>query len=329
MIIQWLGVWGPASAAFGAGVLAIVAFALLWEWWREWRRGKDAVQQLRSFASQTSTDRSSETLIRSAKIVEARWIRPLAARVPHLRDIGNALEQAGLRWKPETYLLITLGVAVVMGLAAFVLMRLWAAALIAAGGGACIPYLYLRWRKARFILAFEEHLPEAIDLLGRAIRAGHPLSAGLKMAGDESIQPVAGEFRRVFEEQRFGIPFEDALMGLADRIDLVDVRILVTAIMVQREVGGNLAEVLDKIAHTIRARFTIRRQVRVYTAQGRFSGIVLALLPIAVACAIFVVNRPYMLILFQDHLGRWLLLTGAVMQILGYIWIRRIVNIEI
>lgn len=329
MMLQWLGEWGPAGAAFAAGVLAIVAFALLWEWWAEWRRGKDAVEQLRSFAAQTGADRASETLVRSAKIVEARWIRPLAAKVPHLRDLANTLEQAGVRWSPQTYLLIMLGAAAVLGFGAFAVMRLWVAAFIAACGGAWLPYLYVRWRKSRFILAFEEHLPEAIDLLGRAIRAGHPLSAGLKMAGDEAAEPVAAEFRRVFEEQRFGIPFEDALMGLADRIDLVDVRILVTAIMIQREVGGNLAEVLDKIAHTIRARFTIRRQVRVYTAQGRFSGYVLAVLPIAVGCAIFVVNRPYMMILFQDQMGRWLLLTGAVMQIVGYIWIRKIVNIEI
>ncbi|HZM27740.1 MAG TPA: type II secretion system F family protein [Gemmatimonadales bacterium] len=328
-MIQSLGAWAPAGAAFGAGILAVVALALLWEWWAERRRGKDVVEQLRSFAAQSGTDRASETLMRSAKIVEARWIRPLAARVPHLRDLANTLAQAGVRWSPQTYLLITLGAAVVLGLGALALLRLWVAALVAASGGACLPYLYLQWRKTRFIRAFEEQLPEAIDLLGRAIRAGHPLSAGLKMAAEEATEPIAGELRRVFEEQRFGIPFDDALMGLADRIDLVDVRILVTAIMVQREVGGNLAEVLDKIAHTVRARFTIRRQVRVYTAQGRFSGYVLAVLPIAVGCAIFLVNRQYILILIQDHLGRWLLLTGAVLQILGFIWIRRIVNIEI
>jgi len=155
------------------------------------------------------------------------------------------------------------------------------------------------------------------------------LSAGLKMAADEATEPVAGAFRRVFEEQRFGIPFEDALLGLADRIDLVDVRILVTAILIQREVGGNLAEVLDKISHTVRARFTIRRQVRVYTAQGRFSGYVLAVLPIAVGSAIFAINREYMLILFRDPLGHWLLPIGVMLQILGYVWIRRIVHIEI
>src|SRR5205807_1699827 len=169
------------------------------------------------------------------------------------------------RWRPcpgktvgdgspiaRSYLLITLGVALGLGFAAFMVLRLWAAALVAASAGACLPYLYLRRRKMRFIRTFEEQLPEAIDLLGRAIRAGHPLSAGLKMAADEATEPVAGAFRRVFEEQRFGIPFEDVLMGLADRIDLVDVRILVTAILIQRDVGGNLAEVLDKISHTTR-----------------------------------------------------------------------------
>jgi len=249
--------------------------------------------------------------------------------VPQLRDLADALAQAGMRWSARSYFLMTLAVAGGLGLTAFLVLRLWVAALVAASSGACLPYLYLRRRKARFIQTFEEQLPEAIDLLGRAIRAGHPLSAGLKMAADEATEPVAGAFRRVFEEQRFGIPFEDALLGLADRIDLVDVRILVTAILIQREVGGNLAEVLDKISHTVRARFTIRRQVRVYTAQGRFSGYVLAVLPIAVGSAIFAINREYMLILFRDPLGHWLLPIGVMLQILGYVWIRRIVHIEI
>lgn len=329
MVGQWLGVWAPALAAFAAVTLGTVALVLLWEWWLQWRRGRDAVEQLRSFAVQGGTDQASQTLIRSAKVVQARWFQPIAARVPQLRDLGNTLEQAGVRWSTQSCLLITLGLAAGLGLGAFVLLHLWFAALVAASGGACLPYLYLRRRKARFIQVFEEQLPEAIDLLGRAIRAGHPLSAGLKMAAEETTEPVAGQFRRVFEEQRFGIPFEDALMGLADRIDLVDIRILMTAILIQREVGGNLAEVLDKIAHTIRARFTIRRQLRVYTAQGRFSGYVLAVLPIAVGSAIFVINREYMMILFQDRVGRLLLVAGVMLQILGYLWIRRIVSIEI
>ena len=149
------------------------------------------------------------------------------------------------------------------------------------------------------------------------------------MAGEESLEPLASEFRRVFEEQRFGMPFDDALMGLCDRVPLVDTRILITAILIQREVGGNLAEVLDKIAYVIRMRFTIRRQLRVYTAQGRFSGLVLSLLPIAVATALFFINREYVVTLVTDPIARYFLVMAVILQILGYMWIKKIVDIEI
>jgi len=166
-------------------------------------------------------------------------------------------------------------------------------------------------------------------MLGRAIRAGHPLSAGLKMVSDEAAEPVAGEFRRTHEEHRFGLAFEDAMLAMADRVGIVDVRILVTAILIQREVGGNLAEVLDNLASVIRARFTIRRQLRVYTAQGRFSGYVLAVLPIAVGAAIYSLNPPYIKLLFTDPMGKLLVMLAVIFQIVGFLWIRKIVNIEI
>ena len=126
--------------------------------------------------------------------------------------------------------------------------------------------------------------------MGRALRAGHPLTAGFKMAADDGAEPVAGEFRRVFEEQRFGLPLQDSLLGMADRVNLVDVRILVTAILIQREVGGNLAEILDNLAAVVRARFTIRRQIRVYTAQGRMTGYLLAALPLILFSILYMLN---------------------------------------
>ncbi len=170
---------------------------------------------------------------------------------------------------------------------------------------------------------------KAIDLLARAIRAGHPLTAGMKMVADETKDPIAGEFRRAHEENRFGLPFEDALLAMADRVNIVDVRILTTAILIQREVGGNLAEVLDNLANVIRVRFTIRRQLRVYTAQGRFSGYVLAVLPIAVGTAIYALNPPYITLLFTDPIGKLMVLLAVVFQIIGFLWIRKIVDIEI
>jgi len=192
-----------------------------------------------------------------------------------------------------------------------------------------LPNLYVRRRRTKRLNAFEELLPESIDLVGRALRAGHPLTAGFKMAADDGSEPVAGEFRRVFEEQRFGLPLQESLLGMADRVDLVDVRILVTAILIQREVGGNLAEILDNLAAVVRARFTIRRQLRVYTAQGRMTGYLLAALPLILFSILYMLNPSYMSILFTDPVGKLLILIAVSMQLVGFLWIRKIINIEI
>ena len=135
--------------------------------------------------------------------------------------------------------------------------------------------------------------------------------------------------RAVFEEQRWGMPFEEALLGLGDRVDLPDVRILITAILVQREVGGNLAEILEKVSATMRVRFTVRRQVRVYTAQGRLTGYILAAMPILLGLAITALNPEYMAILFEEPMGKVLIAAAAVLQFLGFLLIRRIIDIEI
>ena len=201
--------------------------------------------------------------------------------------------------------------------------------LVAAVVGAVLPNLYVRYRRTKRLNAFEEMLPDAIDLVGRALRAGHPLSAGFKMAADDGPDPVACEFRRVFEEQRFGLPLQDSLLGMADRVNLVDVRILVTAILIQREVGGNLAEILDNLAAVVRARFTIRRQIRVYTAQGRMTGYLLSALPIILFLLLYTINREYMSILFTDPVGKILVEVALSMQFIGFLWIRKIIKIEI
>ena len=163
----------------------------------------------------------------------------------------------------------------------------------------------------------------------RAIRAGHPFSAGLGMVASESPQPVAGEFQRLFDEMRFGMPFDDAVLGMTDRVDLVDTRMFATAVLVQREVGGNLAEILDNLANTIRARFSIRRQLRVITAQGRLSGYILSVLPVAVGLGIWLLSPDFMEPLLATSTGHALIAAAIVAQIFGYLWIRRIVNIEI
>ena len=319
---------GPALLVFVTVALGTVAAALAIQWALEFRQRRAVVRQLRDFAAAAAAPSSSAALLPDAA-AQAKWLRAIAEYVPRVPGLGQVLEQGGLSWTPQSFMVASLGLGMGAALTMLIVFPVWPAVLLAAAGAGALPYLYARRKRRRRLESFEEQLPEAIDLIGRAMRAGHPLSAGLKMASEESPEPLAGEFRRVFEEQRFGMPFEEAILGIADRVGLIDVRILVTAILVQREVGGNLAEVLDKIAYVIRQRFTIRRQLRVYTAQGRFSGIVLALLPVAVGSALFFINRDYMLTLFFDPIARYFLVLAVILQILGYFWIRKIVDIEI
>jgi tight adherence protein B len=323
------GTWGPTMMIFGAVALATVATALVIEWALGVRQRRVVVRQLDALSSATMTSASSALLRDTDAEKAARWIEALSLRLPQVRSLAALLDRAGLSWTPQSFVVTSLGLALSAGLGIMLVFPLGLAIAAAAIAAGSIPYGYVRHRARKRMEAFEEQLPEAIDLVGRAMRAGHPLSAGLKMVGDEGQEPLAGQFRRVFEEQRFGMPFDDALMGLTDRVPLTDVRILVTAILVQREVGGNLAEVLDKIAYVIRERFTIKRQIRVYTAQGRFSGVVLALLPIGVGSALFFINREYVVTLFVDPIARYFLVFAVILQVLGYLWIRKIVDVEI
>ena len=314
--------------AFVAVALGTVSVALLLEWSQESRRKKVALRQLREMAAQ-GVDGGDVGLLRGGRVLDAQWLALFSTRFPHLRDLRLMLDQAGMEWSMQSYLLLVLGWGVGLGLVGLTVTGQWLFALPLAAFGASFPYLWIRGKRKRRLGAFESQLPEAIDLLGRAIRAGHPLSSGLDMVSRESPDPVAAEFRRTFEEQRFGLPLEDSLLAMADRVTLVDVRILVTAILIQRNVGGNLAEILDNIAYTIRERFKIRRQLRVYTAQGRMAGYVLAILPVTVGFIIFLLNPEYMLTLFRDPAGRLSLAVATVMQTAGYLWIRNIVNIDI
>ena len=317
--------WAAAIFVFLAVALGTLSVALIIEYFQERRRQQEALKQLRAFTDEDGAG----GLLRGGEGDMPRWLQPIAARIPAFQDLDLMMEQAGLKGHLPTFLLGTLGLCCAFGIGLLTLTRYWPAALTAAVAGAAIPYLIVRYRRNKRLFKFEEMLPEAIDLLGRAIRAGHPLSAGLKMVADETTEPIQSEFRRTHEENRFGLPFDDALLAMADRVSIVDVRILVTAILIQREVGGNLAEVLDNLANVIRVRFTIRRQLRVYTAQGRFSGYVLAILPIAVGAAIYSLNPSYIRLLFTDPFGKLMLMTAVIFQIIGFLWIRKIVDIEI
>jgi tight adherence protein B len=319
----------PAAVAFVAVALGTVSLVLIVEWIGEQGRKRRMVGELRSIANEGFEHMGPRGQIFRSAILESPWLRPLAARMPALQDAELLLQQSQVKWSLPTLILLSVGTAVALGISAVTLTRSILVSLPFVVIGAALPTMYVRWRRNRRLNLFEELLPESIDLVGRALRAGHPLSSGFKMAADDGPEPVASELRRVFEEQRFGLPLQDSLLGMADRINLVDVRILVTAILIQREVGGNLAEILDNLSKVVRARFTIRRQIKVYTAQGRMTGYLLALLPFMLFGLLYTINPEYMSVLFTDPIGKILVGVALVMQLAGFFWIRKIVNIEI
>jgi tight adherence protein B len=321
----------PVLVAALTAALGTTALLLAVERLRARRHRAVVLRQLRTLAAERGAPATAagEPLLRSGHGDESSWVQAIARRIPQLKGSGPLLQQAGLAWSEQRFL-VSVGVGALAGAAlGFALAGGGIPALAGGAIGSSLPYLHVRRVRTKRLRAFEEQLPEAIDLLGRAIRSGHPLSAGLRMVAEESSDPVAGEFRRVFEEQKFGLPFSDSLSGLAARVPLVDVRILVTAVMIQRDVGGNLAEILDNLSHLIRTRFTIRRQLRTFTAQGRMSGLVLGALPIAVGGMIFAMNPDYMMTLFREPAGRLMVWGAAGLQVIGFIWIRRIVDIEL
>ncbi|MDP6605391.1 MAG: type II secretion system F family protein [Dehalococcoidia bacterium] len=239
------------------------------------------------------------------------------------------LEQSGVGLSPSAVMVIAVAAAVVVGSLVAVLVRLPLAGLGAGAVAAAVPFIVVRQRRAGRLRRFEEHFPEALDLIGRAVRAGHGFTAGLKMAADELDDPVGPEFRKTFDEQNFGLPLKDALANLAERVPLLDVRFFATAVLIQRETGGNLAEILENLASVVRERFKILRQVRVHTAHGRFTAWVLLALPVGLCMALSVINPEHMNLLFNEPMGQTMLLTAATMQVIGYLWIKRVVRIEV
>ena len=199
--------------------------------------------------------------------------------------------------------------------------------LAAAPFGAMVPFLVVRVARTKRMRLFEEQFPEAIELLARALRAGHAFPTGLTMVADELAPPVGTEFKLVYDRQNFGMPLGDALKGLAERVPVIDARFFVTAVLTQRETGGNLSEVLDNLASVIRDRFKVKRQVRVVTAHGRITGWILAGLPPALAGILCIVSPSHMTTMVTDPLGIQMLVVAGGLQVTGTMIIRKLVNV--
>jgi tight adherence protein B len=268
-------------------------------------------------------------LLRDELLSEIPALNRMLAGSNRIGHLQKKLNQAQMQTRAGKFLLVSASIGVVAMLITQMVMHSSLLGLLAAALGAAMPYGYVHWRISRRFRKFEAQFPEAIDLLARAIRAGHAFSTALEMIGNELAEPVSGEFRALFEEQKFGLPLRDALLNLADRVPLVDVKFFVTAVTLQRETGGNLAEILDKLSHIVRERFKILRQVSVYTAQGRLTMMILMALPPGLVVLLIFVNPEFIEPLFKDPIGHLMVGFGLVMQTIGFFMIRKIIHIRV
>ena len=268
-------------------------------------------------------------LLRDEQLSKIPALDSILRRSARVSAMQESLLQAGMKFRAGNFLVLCLLSGGVLGFVTFAWSRnpaiAWAAIVI----GSFLPYATVSYRRQKRFEKIEELFPEAIDTLARAVRAGHAFTTALEMISNEVSEPLAGEFRKLYEEQKFGMPVRDALMNLTERVPLVDIKFFVTAVMLQRETGGNLAEILDNLSYVIRERFKIQRQVKVHTAQGRLTMALLMAMPPAVVAILLVFSPDFVRPLFYDPIGHTLLVVSIALQTLGYFVIRRIIKIQV
>jgi len=244
-------------------------------------------------------------------------------------NIRRFLDQGAIDLPPSKFLLISGGLALAGGVVTLALgIHFLAAPFVAALLGA-LPFVWAWWRRRKRLRKFAQQLPDALELIARALRAGHSLAAGFHLVGGEMSAPAGDEFTRVYEEQNLGIPLEEALEDMAERVPNLDLRFFATAVIIQRQSGGDLAEILDKIGNLIRERFKIWGQVQALTGEGRLSGIVLLALPPVLFITMYRLNPGYVMMLFEDPMGKQMLAAALALQVVGALVIRKIVNIRV
>jgi tight adherence protein B len=312
---------------FIAVVLAIEGAYLLWSSYKGPEASK--IEHRLRVMSAGAHGVGDTSLLKKRLLSDTPFLEHILLSIPRIHMLDRLLVQSGLKMKLATFL----GISLAFGVAAFVAASFFVFPLLAiiaiAVFAAFLPYFYLLYLKDKRLTRFDEQLPDALDLIGRGVRAGNALPAALKMVGDEMADPVAGEFRIAFDEVNYGFSMSDALTNLATRVPSSDLRYFVVAVIIQRETGGNLAELLDNIAALIRARHKLYGTIRVLSAEGKLSAWILTLLPIFVALIINIINPHFMQVLWKDTAGIKMIIGVLIMMITGIFWMRKIIKIHV
>lgn len=312
-------------------VLAIIAgldFAAIWTVRKRWgNRRKVLAKRLNAIAMQRRGVEVAPALAKKA--AREGWVVRLARRTPVLEFLQNLLMRAGSDQAAEHVISIVVAAALGLGLivsliAGSILAGVLAGLVVVAG-----TILWLAGKATKRERLFTEQLPDALDFMSRALRAGHSLSVAIGMVADELPEPIGGEFRSVFEEVNFGISFQEALSKLPQRINSSDLNFFVVAVLIQRETGGNLSDLLHSLATTVRERLKLKGRVRVLSAEGKYSGILLGILPFLMAGAMTAINPKYMSVLWETPTGHKLVAGSTVAILIGFAWMWKLTKIKV
>lgn len=312
---------------FGATVAALLAaYFLLFVGRREKREIKKRLSllELRNLQFEDLPE-----VLKSELLSDVPAFNRILANVNVVVQIDKRLKQANMQMKVGTFVLVSCLLFGVVLLAGSLLHWPFLIALPVGAFFFMIPTFVVNAKRNLRMKKFILYFPEALEMFARSLRAGHSFTGAIQLVGQEMPDPIGPEFQKVFDEQNLGIPLRHALIGMTNRIDILDVKFFVTAVLIQRETGGNLAEIIDKIGYVIRERFRIQGQLKIHTAQARLTGLVLALLPLGVAFILFLLSPGYMKPLWEEPKGRSMILAAAVLQIAGMLVIRRIIRIKI
>lgn len=265
---------------------------------------------------------------RDKVLSNASPVQKLALKLPRVSTLDRMLLKSGLPFTAGTFILLSLSLGLITLLLGLKFIPYAIVTVALAIVMVCLPFGYLKLAENAYLTKFQDQLPEALDLLARALRSGHAMTSGLEMVSSEMEEPIASEFGAAVDEINLGLTFQEAFENLCERVPSTDLRFFAISVIIQRETGGNVAEILDNISRLIRERIQFKRQVRALTAEGRLSAMVLIGLPIALFAYIFFVNHSYISLLWKDVIGQYMLGGAIVLQILGAFVIKKIVTIE-
>ena len=315
-------------------ILAFIAVVLLLEGsylaWNAYKGPEAKRIERRLRAMSAGTHEGGElSIVKKRLLSDTPTLDRLLLEIPRIHQLDRLLLQSGLALNVAGFL----GLTILGALAGFIMAMVFGLPLLAvigvAAAAGALPLIYVLNAKRKRLITFEQQLPDALDLMGRALRAGHAFSGALKMVGEEMPEPVAGEFRTTFDALNYGINLQDALQNMATRVPSDDLRYFVVAVLIQRETGGNLTELLDSISALIRARLRLMGTIRVLSAEGRLSAWILGLLPFLVAILLNIINPKFMSILWTDPTGLKLVWIMAVLMVVGIFWMRKVIRIHV